>query len=146
MAETFPNEIEVIREALAKTIREALTGVQVYAYGASGMNPPFILVRPLRGEDQSMGGARKYVHELSITIALAKGFDDANWEHRLDAMLAVDGEQSIESALYADKSLGGDVELLDVAAYDSYGEEVPVAGVLFAGARLRVTVWGKGPS
>ncbi len=137
-----------IREGI-KTVLEANLPSDrptVYAYAASSMNPPAIIVRPRAAVRGAMGSAKRRQHEFSLFVVMTKGMEDANWEEALDKLLATDGADSIQEALYADKTLNGTAELVHVDGYDSYGEEIRINGIEYGGARMALEVWGKEPT
>lgn len=145
------NDLTQIREGIKAVLESVLPGPgnggpTVYERSRSSMSVPFILIRPIRANRTRMKQQRR-TYELVLTLALGRGMDDANWEARMDDYLATNGAMSIETAILTDKTLDGSAELVDVeVAFDNYGEELKVNNVIYAGAQVFLTVWGKEPT
>ena len=141
------DDIGTIREAIKTQLAAQMTDEPtIYARASSSMNPPCILIQPRSARGNSMGRAKKLEYMFSIFILLTKGLDDANWEDKIDDFLSPSGDLSIEAALRADTTLSGAIEMLDVEGWDSYGDEIVINGIGYAGARFAVRIWGKEPS
>ncbi len=141
------DDIGTIREAIKTQLAAQMTDEPtIYARASSSMNPPCILIQPRSARGNSMGRAKKLEYMFSIFILLTKGLDDANWEDKIDDFLSPSGDLSIEAALRADTTLSGAIEMLDVEGWDSYGDEIVINGIGYAGARFAVRIWGREPS
>ena len=125
-----------IRSALAGSL-SSIQGLRTSAHVPDQPNPPIAVVVPEQIEyDASTFGSHRYTFRLMLIVGRV---DERNAQARLDGYLATDGAASVKSAVEADRTLGGLVQVVRVLSADSY-RTVPVGDVTYLTAEMVVEV------
>jgi hypothetical protein len=113
---------------------------RVFAYAPDSLNPPTAIVLPSPGDfvkfDVAFSNDGSDEFELVVKILMGTQ-DDRTGQAALLGYLSRSGTNSIRTAIYGDRTLGGTVSDVVVVGAQSYGD-VEWAAQIFFGAELVV--------
>ncbi|MDG4750622.1 hypothetical protein O7630_06710 [Micromonospora sp. WMMD718] len=113
-------DISAVRQAIADAVKNAIPGLNTYAYVPDSTSVPCFYVGGVEVRyDQTLGDNNC---ELSIVCPiLISNTNDRSGQMQLDTFLMPAGDQSLKAAIESDPSLGDLCSFVEVVSAQNYG-------------------------